>query len=577
MPDPTCFKCKSKFKVTQVEPGVFCCGGFCLKHYQQRKELATSKMAATKTERSPDKTDAPAVAPGYKVGDFCRGIYAEDGVEYEGKIVGITNDPDSGTDYATVQFLGYGNEETVWMTEIKPSLGEESRNKQISESGGAADQKWNIGDPVRALYSVDNLEYEGTIVEIHVDQENPTASYAVVDFVGYGNQESVFLANLLPSNGEAERAKQLAEAGVASPPVAKTVSFKVGDHVRAIFSEDQVTYEGELTTIEQDEDGRRYGTVVFYGYNNEATAWIDELLPSEGKEVRAQQAKDAAATGVVEPAPKEKAVIGETPKSWAIGDHCKAIFSEDKTCYEGELTSMEKDESGRQYGIVRFYGYKNEEMAWLDELMPSDGPEARAKQSKDAGIPEPAENTNAKEEALVTKEEISPKKKSWSIGDHCLSIFSEDMCAYEGELTTIEADENGRQYGTVKFVGYNNEDTAWLDELMPSAGKEAREQQEKDATGAKSVPESSAQGGPVVVQKGDKEEAPRSWAIGDHCRAVFSEDGLEYEGKLVSMDEADGRAYGVVQFYAYGNEDTCLLYTSPSPRDRQKSRMPSSA
>ena len=26
-----------------------------------------------------------------------------------------------------------------------------------------------------------------------------------------------------------------------------------------------------------------------------------------------------------------------------------------------------------------------------------------------------------------------------------------------------------------------------------------------------------------------------------------------------------------------GDKDTCLLYTSPSPRDRQKSRMPSSA
>ena len=25
------------------------------------------------------------------------------------------------------------------------------------------------------------------------------------------------------------------------------------------------------------------------------------------------------------------------------------------------------------------------------------------------------------------------------------------------------------------------------------------------------------------------------------------------------------------------NDSTCLLYTSPSPRDRQKSRMPSSA
>ena len=27
----------------------------------------------------------------------------------------------------------------------------------------------------------------------------------------------------------------------------------------------------------------------------------------------------------------------------------------------------------------------------------------------------------------------------------------------------------------------------------------------------------------------------------------------------------------------WGVNDTCLLYTSPSPRDRQKSRMPSSA
>ena len=29
--------------------------------------------------------------------------------------------------------------------------------------------------------------------------------------------------------------------------------------------------------------------------------------------------------------------------------------------------------------------------------------------------------------------------------------------------------------------------------------------------------------------------------------------------------------------YAYDTTDGCLLYTSPSPRDRQKSRMPSSA
>ena len=45
----------------------------------------------------------------------------------------------------------------------------------------------------------------------------------------------------------------------------------------------------------------------------------------------------------------------------------------------------------------------------------------------------------------------------------------------------------------------------------------------------------------------------------------------EWGGKIVRiMLEEDG-VYSDGQFYF------CLLYTSPSPRDRQKSRMPSSA
>ena len=35
--------------------------------------------------------------------------------------------------------------------------------------------------------------------------------------------------------------------------------------------------------------------------------------------------------------------------------------------------------------------------------------------------------------------------------------------------------------------------------------------------------------------------------------------------------------YPYVKSISYPNTETCLLYTSPSPRDRQKSRMPSSA
>ena len=36
-------------------------------------------------------------------------------------------------------------------------------------------------------------------------------------------------------------------------------------------------------------------------------------------------------------------------------------------------------------------------------------------------------------------------------------------------------------------------------------------------------------------------------------------------------------AAGIVDGYPDGTYKGCLLYTSPSPRDRQKSRMPSSA
>ena len=42
-----------------------------------------------------------------------------------------------------------------------------------------------------------------------------------------------------------------------------------------------------------------------------------------------------------------------------------------------------------------------------------------------------------------------------------------------------------------------------------------------------------------------------------------------FSGKLLHVDD-DGR-------FACAGCGTCLLYTSPSPRDRQKSRMPSSA
>ena len=58
-----------------------------------------------------------------------------------------------------------------------------------------------------------------------------------------------------------------------------------------------------------------------------------------------------------------------------------------------------------------------------------------------------------------------------------------------------------------------------------------------------------------------------------NMRDFFNSKGIKYEP--VTFEKADE----VVAAYDAGRCDTytCLLYTSPSPRDRTRSRMPSSA
>ena len=60
---------------------------------------------------------------------------------------------------------------------------------------------------------------------------------------------------------------------------------------------------------------------------------------------------------------------------------------------------------------------------------------------------------------------------------------------------------------------------------------------------------------------------------------------MEFDTVVVAVGMDRKRYDSVHQVYVGGlenvlinlSDDTCLLYTSPSPRDRQKSRMPSSA
>ena len=66
----------------------------------------------------------------------------------------------------------------------------------------------------------------------------------------------------------------------------------------------------------------------------------------------------------------------------------------------------------------------------------------------------------------------------------------------------------------------------------------------------------------------------------DHLQVSW-DDRLNYTPIVNSNGGYQQLGYGVIgdpnPDFVYGVTNTCLLYTSPSPRDRTRSRMPSSA
>ena len=74
----------------------------------------------------------------------------------------------------------------------------------------------------------------------------------------------------------------------------------------------------------------------------------------------------------------------------------------------------------------------------------------------------------------------------------------------------------------------------------------------------------------LQLQQEAFEETGRDLALGE-----FVHDGTAYTMEDISGYSKSMRIYAF--YLGAGQYGDCLLYTSPSPRDRQKSRMPSSA
>lgn len=100
-------------------------------------------------EEKPESGEIGA-KPVYKVGDYCRATYEDDGVDYEAKIMAIGKDQD-----ALIRFIGYNNEQTVTVDDLVPSWGRKARRKQredaAEEAAEADSHRMEISDDEEKL------------------------------------------------------------------------------------------------------------------------------------------------------------------------------------------------------------------------------------------------------------------------------------------------------------------------------------------------------------------------------------------------------------------------------------------
>ena len=92
-------------------------------------ESKATKVEANDTKVESNEVEKSEPQKEWKINDFCRAKYIEDDQVYEAQIIAF--EESAGHPYAVIKFLGYGNDDNIWIENLMESLGEEIRNEQI--------------------------------------------------------------------------------------------------------------------------------------------------------------------------------------------------------------------------------------------------------------------------------------------------------------------------------------------------------------------------------------------------------------------------------------------------------------
>ena len=137
--------------------------------------------------------------------------------------------------------------------------------------------------------------------------------------------------------------------------------------------------------------------------------------------------------------------------------------------------------------------------------------------------------------------------------------FNEETGMFEG----VNADAVNKQTEMIRNKYNFRKQQLGVKNVLDSKIKAADDQREKDrlAAEAKAKAEAAAKAKIAAAEKAERERV----AAAEKAAAAKAKKQRDMQAKIKAAEKAER------------DRVACLLYTSPSPRDRQKSRMPSSA